>query len=619
MALTATERKRVEDAVETLSRYNKNPFISNFLKEQPKPKIPIAKYEKDELCDIIKQVLLGEYRGKKKYNLKLEDLIVYLDGLQETGRQHLYLFSLPEEERESLLARFRNANEVRTLLNCGNELYGKGRFIWETSEGPQLAQVCHDGPGTTTQGSLILKWVETRVFWAPQQATRNQDSESLEESMEDIEVPQTEADESQRIQVRIKREERATTFFVVDLENGNCQLRIQAIHGRARIARQSQVNTYRALIKTLLGFELVGPTVLAPAVRRALTTREVLIVNCSAILPDGGRFIGGRGELPPVDVGKLQAGVTIGFEWPQSGAGVSRIELEGRLDEILILRPLLPEQHGLVVERVRRWRREGLALVTSPKAEDGIRSHADLEGLAQDESITDLEIPDLPVTRDDWIAVFRTALRGGPSPEPSPIEPGIDRAIREYVRTHPIEETAAVDTSESEATELRRAAPPIVAVEDSRPLEQFLGYIKEVAHSERLSYQREIKLIRSEELWYSRLFITAAAIALSIVATSAFLLIFIPGKLTIATITGLLGALTGRGTVLIRSYAKSLKTRREYIQDQQRDSRQTLIAIQAALSISNSGERSTAMANAASILLRRVAGPAPQAPLPGGN
>lgn len=63
MALTAIERKRVEDAVETLAHYNKSPFISNFLKEQSKPKIPVAKYEKDELCDIIRKVLLGEYRG----------------------------------------------------------------------------------------------------------------------------------------------------------------------------------------------------------------------------------------------------------------------------------------------------------------------------------------------------------------------------------------------------------------------------------------------------------------------------------------------------------------------------------------------------------------------------
>lgn len=74
-----------------------------------------------------------------------------------------------------------------------------------------------------------------------------------------------------------------------------------------------------------------------------------------------------------------------------------------------------------------------------------------------------------------------------------------------------------------------------------------------------MTYQREIKLIRSEELWYFRLFIVAAALALIIVATGAFSVILIPEKLTIGTITGLLGALTGRGTVLIRSYAKSLK------------------------------------------------------------
>jgi hypothetical protein len=616
MALTTTERKRVEDAVETLSRYNKSPFISNFLKDQPKPKIPVAKYDKDELCDIIKQVLLGEYRGKKKYSLKLEDLIAYLDRLQETGRQHLYLLSLPEEERESLLIRLRTETEVKTLLNCPEGLYGNGQLVWETSDGPQLAQVRYDPPGDTQPRSLVLKWVETRVFWAPQKAKGSQDDENQDEVMEDIDTTEPEADENQRIQVRIKREERAVTFFVIDLENGDCELRIQAIHGRARLARQNQVNTYRTLIKALFGFELVGPAVLAPAVRRALTTREVPIVSCSAILPDGGRFIGGRGELPPVDVRKLQAGVTIRFEWSQRGAGVSRIELDGRLDEVLILRPLLPDQQGLVVEQVRRWRREGLVVVTLAKVQEATQPGAILEESVEEDLTAETETA--PVTRDDWISIIKTALRdrAGDESTPSPVEPGIDRAIREYIRTHPIEETATTTILEGEIAESDSQSPSAVSVGDSRPLEQFLSYIKEVAKSERLSYQREIKLIRSEELWYFRLFIVAAVLALSIVATGAFSIIFIPEKLTIGTITGLLGALTGRGTVLIRSYAKSLRTRRELIQDQQRDSQQTLLAIQTALSISDSAERSAAMTSAASVLLGRVAGPALQSTLP---
>jgi len=408
MALTAIERKRVEDAVDTLARYNKNPFINNFLKEQPKPKIPVAKYDKDELCDIVKQVLLGEYRGKKKYKLNLEDLITYLDRLQETGRQHLYLFKLPEEDRESLLVRFRNETEVKTLLNCGDDIYGDGKLIWETSDGPQLAQVRYGNSSTNQSAILALKWIETRAFWAPLQApTGSQGFESPDELTETNPVVQSEDDESQRIQVRVKREERATSFFVIDLENGVCELRIQAIHGRARLARQSQVNTYRTLIKDLFGFELVGPTVLAPAVRRALTTREVNIVSCSAILPDGGRFIGGRGEFPPVDVRKLQAGVTIAFEWSQRGAGVSRIELDGRLDETLILRPLLPEQHRLVVERVRRWRREGLAVISLAEKDEAKQGGTGFEPIVE-EATAEIESRSSPVTRDDWISIIKT-------------------------------------------------------------------------------------------------------------------------------------------------------------------------------------------------------------------
>src|SRR3954470_7258301 len=90
MALDATERKAVDDAVEALARYNKFPFVTDFLKQQAVPRISPTKYEKDELRILIKQVLLGEYQGKKKYVLKLPDLITHLDRLQETGRQHVY-------------------------------------------------------------------------------------------------------------------------------------------------------------------------------------------------------------------------------------------------------------------------------------------------------------------------------------------------------------------------------------------------------------------------------------------------------------------------------------------------------------------------------------------------
>jgi hypothetical protein len=170
MALTAIERRRVEEAVETLARYNKSPFITDFLKQQPPPRISPGKYEKPELCDLIKEVLLGEYGGRKKYILKLDELMAHLDRLQETGRQHIYLFRLPEEGRDDLLARLRNIYEVKALVCREEEIYESGCLIWEARDGPQLSLVRHDPSGNSTQpGSLLLKWIETRTYWAPQE------------------------------------------------------------------------------------------------------------------------------------------------------------------------------------------------------------------------------------------------------------------------------------------------------------------------------------------------------------------------------------------------------------------------------------------------------------------
>lgn len=612
MALTAIERKRIEDAVQTLATYNKNPFISDFLRKQPKPRIPIAKYEKAELCDLIRQILLGEYRGRKNYSLDLEDLISYLDSLQETGRQHLYLFSFPEDERESILDSFREEKHLKRLIKSDDALYGEGKLVWETSDGPELAHIRYDG---STQGRqprrLILKWVETRVYWAPEQSKQASELEDAAEIPDDIEVQEIQAEETKRIQIKVKYEERAVAFFVVNLDTSRCELRIQSLHGRSRTERQNQLNKYRALIKLLLGFELVGPTVLAPAVRQALTTREVPILACSAILPNGGRFTGGRDQLPPVDVRRLQAGVTIRFEWKQKGAGVSTIELDGRLDEILINRPLLPEQHELVVEKVRLWRRDGLTATTLVDVHQAAQSEVGPEVLAPEQTF-EIDAPILPITRDDWVSIVKTALRDRRIEELNTFvtQPAIDQAILEYVRTHSIEEREAVEKGSGEGKlDVKLSA---AVIEDPRPLEQFLNYIKEVAQGERLGYQREIKLIRSEELWYSRLSIAAAVLALIIVTIGAFLLIFMPGKLTIGTITAVLGIVTGRGSVLIRSYAKSLKARRELVQEQQRDSQQTLLAIQTALSIPDPRTRSDAMTSAATTLLARVTGLTPQ-------
>ncbi len=607
MALTAIERRRVEEAVETLARYNKSPFITDFLKQQPKPRISPGKYEKAELCDLIKQVLLEEYRGRRKYVLKLDELIAHLDRLQETGRQHIYLFRLPEEDRDKLLARLRDLNEVKALLGGEGEIYEGGRLIWEARDGPQLALVRHDPPDSTMQPrSLLLKWVETRAFWAPQeQATSASESEELSEE-ETQEIEETEG-ENQKLQIRVgrdmvQREERATNFFVINLDNGDCELRIQALHGRARQARQQQLATYRTLVADFLGFDPVGPTVLAPAIRRALIAPELPIVSCIAILPDGGRFIGGRGEFPPVDVRKLQAGVAIRFIWPQPSGGIIRVELDGRLDEIFTLRPLLPEQHQLLLERVRRWRQDGLTLFTSAKDPKLVK--ADLQPGKEDADELDIA---LPSGKKSVIEILRIAFVGGSQPELL-AEPGIDRATREYARTHTVEEQGYTETAAESEAKSADVVPEIVAsASDERPIEQFLSYIRDVAQNEHSTFEREIKLVRNEEKWTSILYIIAAVLALAIFTTGAALLLFFPAKL-IGTMTSLLGVLTGHGTVLIRSYAKSLEKKRILIQEQQRDSNQTLMAIQTALSIPDRKVRSRTMTNVASSLLGRVVG-----------
>ncbi|HEY0787853.1 MAG TPA: hypothetical protein VGE86_04355, partial [Thermoanaerobaculia bacterium] len=111
-------------------------------------------------------------------------------------------------------------------------------------------------------------------------------------------------------------------------------------------------------------------------------------------------------------------------------------------------------------------------------------------------------------------------------------------------------------------------------------------------------------VVRDEERWTFGLSIAAAVLALIFVAAGGVLMFTM--DFALGTVMGVLGAVTGRGTVLIRSYAKNLKAKRETLQDRQRDSQETLLAIQAALSIAEPHERALAMSSVASGLLDRA-------------
>jgi hypothetical protein len=582
--LTPVQQGRIEEAVAALARYNRDPFITDFIRAQPPPRIPAGRYPKDELCDLIRQILLGEQKGKKKYVLHLEDLIAHLDRLQETGRQHLYWFRLPDDRRDVLLTRLRDLED----FSAQEDLDGQG---------PQLLRVRHDPATGAMPPRLLLQWVERRAFWVPQQPIASPDLREEHEEEEEGEEP--EAATQQKVQVWVQGEERAATYFVVDLDRGECELRIQALHGNSMAARREQLAKYRALVAEFLGFEPLGPVVLAPAIRRALTAREVAIVRCSAVLPDGGVFVGRKGEFPPVDVRRLQAGVTLRFDWPQPSGGIGRIGLDGRLDEILILRPLLPEQHLLLAERIRRWRHEGLAGFTAVGEPGPVVLGPPVPGAPPEPEFL---VP--AMTPGTLVALLKAAL-GGALTEPPQFDRGIDRAVREYDRTHSlgVEGEAASPTVRTEDS---RGVPTTHdAVDIRRAQEQFLGYIQEVARTEHSTYQRELKRVRFEETWIFRLFLAAMVLALSILAVGAFFL-FRPGGVPLGAVTEFLGLLTGSGTLLIRSHAESLKKKRELIEDSQQDNYKTLSAIQMVLSIPDLPARSIAMGQVATTLLGRV-------------
>ncbi len=262
--------------------------------------------------------------------------------------------------------------------------------------------------------------------------------------------------------------------------------------------------------------------------------RQIEIASCEAILPNGGRFTGRHDEFPPVDVRKLQAGITIQIEWVPKIGGISRIELDGRIDEIFIRRPFVAKEHVRLLTQIRKWRHDGLAVESFGETND-------------EEN-----------------------------------EPGIDRAIREYVETH----------------------PDVVAEDDLRIREQFLDHIRDVAHSERQEYEREIALVRTDERRASLFLLIAIGLGLVLFAAGTFLLFL--HKVTFGTVSELCALLSGGATALLRLNLNGLKVKRASIENRQRDSRDTALMIQAAMAHSENRKRSSEISRVTQLLMARV-------------
>jgi hypothetical protein len=564
MPATDTERRRIEDAVVTLASYSFEPMV-DYVRNRSKPQIPISRFNKNQLRDAIRNVLMGELVRDQRYELNFDALIDYLDALQETGRQHLYLFRLPEAQRDALLAQLRDRTQLKALLKCDEEICNGGRRIYETAKGPELALVKYELAATTQY--LLLKWIETRK----KPADAGDEGETEEEA------------EEKQESAPVAAGQRAATFFVINLENGECDLRIQDLETRALKTRTAEMARFRTIIEQRLGFALVGPLGLGPAIRSVLLTGEVDVLHLTADLYTGGRFVGGRKQFPPVDLRRLETGLKARFAWKQTqpDGTIGSVVLDARINEVLILKPLLPDHHRRLIETVRQWWNEGMVIAKLPDEQTAVKAAVPIAPPPPPEAPRPEPPP--PATRRPWREIVKPAIVRT-NPEPPSDESPLEDTLLDFDRSH-------------------ESAKPNV-----RALWELLAHIRDVAAKERVIYERELDRVRIDELWNFRVELAAAVLGLIVFAAGAYLVLF--DSMKAGGLSMLLGLLGGRGTILTRQYAKSLKEKREYLQHNQRAVDETVTAIHATLSNPDRRSRTRGMIQLTEMLLNRVRMPA---------
>lgn len=555
MTLSKPHRKQVAEAVDALFGYHLEPFVRDFVRRHPAadadapappPRIAASLSER-LLRQEIEAALNGEHPTVR---LELGELRTYLDELQESGHQHVYLFELPEPR----------CRDLDGFDPDGFRAGSTAAWIAEAQDGPVPASVRFD-PG----GELVLGWVETRPY---------------------VQFMGFEVDPETGIQTakKVPREERAVSYFHLDLTSGEAELKIQKLQTGAVDARHQELVKYRALVTEVTGCEELFQLPLAPAIRRAMAERVSGLNRVTVVLPDGGRWTGGRSDRCPVDPSEVRAAVSLKYTLPATSV---RIELDGRLDEVQVPNPCTPEQLRSILCQIRDWYHDAVnevPLPEPPRGEGGavavpVRGPEEASPAGPDERLL-----------ERMLRLLRQAITDQ-GRRAADDRYGTLEAVREYLAAHPSDGDAG-DTAEAWTSKAACA--------------QFLRHIERVASREQLLYESEIRLLHRDERLLFRLFLVAAIAALAFVLAGGALALALPDWVELGTLTAVVGLISGGGSVLIRRGIQRVDDRLDRLRARQDQSRKALDAIQGALAISDPAEQSEAMQRVATMLCERA-------------
>ncbi len=207
--------------------------------------------------------------------------------------------------------------------------------------------------------------------------------------------------------------------------------------------------------------------------------------------------------------------------------------------------------------------------------------------------------------------------------QPARRRTSVDEAAREYLASVEPRESSSgesrapsrIDVGEpatledSKVQTGERLAPPAEKISESTSraaAEQFLRHIEEVAKNEQSAYLHDKKQLQGQERTLFRMFIISAVASLVILIVGAYFIL--SDRLAVGILAEVLGLIAGVGTAILRSTSKRLDTRIKAVDSEQRDNRQVLLAVQAALAIHDPEKQVQEVSKLAAWLRERAMG-----------
>jgi hypothetical protein len=235
----------------------------------------------------------------------------FIDEQKEYGEQHVFLFHLPRDQTAYLrdlsdAAVLRRSPEAAAVLDT----HGGDLLVLMPAE-PTLAGVIRRSEPTE---ELVLKWVDTRLWWQQRKLGQHRFA-------------------------RERHSERAVSFFRVDLETGDAELKLQSLRPNAELSLYEELRRLEERVRRIVDLGRFEPVLVEPVLHGLLLDPgRARVQEWRVDWAEGGRLEGTAEpsfvQSLPLRFGHFFA-ERAGVDWPvtaSDGTRYFRVNFDGRLD-----------------------------------------------------------------------------------------------------------------------------------------------------------------------------------------------------------------------------------------------------------------------------------------------